>query len=203
MKRLTVSLGPGSLAGVAGLLALYGAGVFLAARAVYLEEPAPFAVERPPTASARSKSTPSSDAGGIADWKYFRKAQPPSSASTATVADDFIGIARRADEAYAAGDYAAAAAGYEQALAFVPDNTDLENNLGLVLHYLGRNGDALRHLESASRRDPTHQRTWLTLGFVRMNTGDRDGARDALARAHELDPHSPIAEKATGLLQAL
>jgi tetratricopeptide (TPR) repeat protein len=190
MKRLTVSLGPAGLAGVAAFLALYGAGIFLAARAMYLEPPALLPAGHPPVAAARSESRPAGEAGGLVDWKYFRESGARTGASAEPAADDFIAIARRADEAYAAGDYATAATDYERALTFVPDNTDLENNLGLVLHYLGRNDEALGHLESASRRDPAHQRTWLTLGFVRMNTGDREGARDALARAQELD-HRP------------
>ena len=181
MSRLTVSLGPAGACVVLAGLVLYGAAMFLAARAVYREDPARAAPAQE-RAMRRAPASFADDAGALVDWKFFRRA-PATGAGAASppAAGDVASLVRRADEAYAAGEYAAAAADYERALVLAPENTDVENNLGLVLHYAGRDAQAL----------------------VRMNTGDARGAEQALARARDLDPESTVGSKAASYLQFL
>lgn len=203
MSRLTVSLGPAGVCVVLAGLVAYGAAVFLAARAVYREDPVAVAVPArgQEQAMRRAPASFADDAGALVDWKFFRRAPATGAGAPAAAAGDVASLVRRADEAYAAREYAAAAADYERALALAPGNTDVENNLGLVLHYAGRDAQALERLEAATRRDPGHQRSWLTLGYVRMNTGDARGAEQALARARDLDPQSTVGSKAASYLQ--
>jgi cytochrome c-type biogenesis protein CcmH len=46
-------------------------------------------------------------------------------------------------------------------------------------------------LEQAARAAPQDPAAWVRAGFARAARGDRAGARDAYARAHELDPQRP------------
>jgi cytochrome c-type biogenesis protein CcmH/NrfG len=45
----------------------------------------------------------------------------------------------------------------------------------------------LARIEAQSRAAPDNQRAWVRLGFARAVQGDRAGARDAYARAYQLD----------------
>jgi cytochrome c-type biogenesis protein CcmH/NrfG len=49
----------------------------------------------------------------------------------------------------------------------------------------------LAGIEAHARSAPDNPRAWVRLGFARSVQGDRAGARDAYARAHELDPQRP------------
>jgi cytochrome c-type biogenesis protein CcmI len=49
----------------------------------------------------------------------------------------------------------------------------------------------LATLEAQSRAAPDNPRAWVRLGFARAVQGDRAGARDAYARAYQLDPQRP------------
>ncbi|WP_448511058.1 c-type cytochrome biogenesis protein CcmI [Immundisolibacter sp.] len=46
-------------------------------------------------------------------------------------------------------------------------------------------------VEQAAGRTPDDPRAWVRLGFARSVQGNRSGARDAYARAHQLDPQRP------------
>jgi len=46
-------------------------------------------------------------------------------------------------------------------------------------------------IEQAAGKTPDDPRAWVRLGFARSVQGDGAGARDAYARAHELDPQRP------------
>jgi cytochrome c-type biogenesis protein CcmH len=46
-------------------------------------------------------------------------------------------------------------------------------------------------VEQAAGRTPNDPRAWVRLGFARSVQGNRSGARDAYARAHQLDPQRP------------
>ncbi len=49
----------------------------------------------------------------------------------------------------------------------------------------------IERFEQAVRDAPEDPRLWVRAGFGRSARGDRAGARDAYARAHELDPQRP------------
>ncbi len=50
---------------------------------------------------------------------------------------------------------------------------------------------AARLLEDAIARDPKEASLWHALGLMRVRRGERDAAREALRRAHELAPDDP------------
>ena len=127
----------------------------------------------------------------------------PALAGTVAIAQDPARVAREADEQFAAGQYARAAALYEQLLAFDPGNVDTLNNLGLTLHYVGRSDEALQRLNEGTALDPSYQRIWLTLGYVNSGMGNGEAAREALSTAVGLNPDNNIGRSAAALLSQL
>lgn len=123
---------------------------------------------------------------------------PPQSTST-----DPVEISRQADEAFSARQYDRAAALYQQLLTFDAKNAEIYNNLGLTLHYLGRSAEALQKLNEGVALDPTHQRTWLTLGFVNSQLGNTEQARTALTNASQMGTDEEIHQSALKMLESL
>jgi len=112
-------------------------------------------------------------------------------------------IYRRAEEFFAARQYAQAAQLYEQLLSVSPNDAEIYNNLGLTLYYLGRGDDALARLNEGVAKDPGHQRIWLTLGYVNSQLGDIEAAREALTKAAETGGNASIREAALDMLGKL
>ena len=123
---------------------------------------------------------------------------PPPAAST-----DPIEISRQADEAFSASQYGRAAALYEQLLTFDAKNVETYNNLGITLHYLGRSAEALQKLNAGLALDPTHQRSWLTLGYVNSQLGNTEQARKALTNAAQMGTDEEIHQSARTMLEGL
>ena len=117
--------------------------------------------------------------------------------------EDPVEVARQANEYFANKQYDKAADLYERLLVFNPNNVDTYNNLGITLHYLGRSTEALRRLNDGVAIDPTHQRMWLTLGFVNSQVGDTIQARTALATAAKINADNEIGESAIKMLEDL
>jgi tetratricopeptide (TPR) repeat protein len=117
--------------------------------------------------------------------------------------DDPAEMSRQADEYFANHQYDRAAEQYQRLLEVDPANVGIHNNLGLTLHYLGRSTEALERLNHAVALDPTHQRSWLTLGFVNSQLGNVEAARTALAKASELGPDEEVRQAALQMLQSL
>lgn len=99
--------------------------------------------------------------------------------------------------------YEEAADLYGQLSALDPENVDLQNNLGLTLHYINRSDEALAVLTKGSKLDPGNQRIWLTLGFVNKALGNLDAARSSLETAENIDPVSDVGKSATKMLSEL
>jgi tetratricopeptide (TPR) repeat protein len=110
-------------------------------------------------------------------------------------------IATRANQRFAAGDYAQAAVLYERLIGMDPMNVPLLNNLGITLHYLGRSDEALQWLEHGVAIDPAHQRSWLTIGFINSQVGNTDEARTALNEAFRLGADNDIGMSAARMLR--
>ena len=199
-ERRSLELTPNVLAGFVLFLLVYGVGILAFARWWYAPEPAVSQAQAKPSlngqASESREALPGSETKPVADPP---QAMPPANAPLA----EGQSLRVRAQSAYAAGDYASAATYYEQALAQSPGDVELSNNLGLVLHYLGRTAQAIELLEAAAVDHPSHQRVWLTYGFVLANAGHEDRAREALLRARDLDPQSAIGAEATRILEPL
>ncbi|MEQ1802766.1 MAG: tetratricopeptide repeat protein [Gammaproteobacteria bacterium] len=122
-------------------------------------------------------------------------AVPPMSTDPAAMWND-------AEDSFSSGNYARAAGLYEQLLALDPQNVELYNNLGLTLHYLGRSTEALEKLRAGAARDPAHQRTWLTTGFINAQLGNAGEARSALEKA-QVGPDDDIRKSAREMLASL
>jgi len=114
-----------------------------------------------------------------------------------------VEISRLADQYFANKQYEKAAEWYEKLLEFGPDNVDTLNNLGLTLHYLGRSEEALVRLNQGAMTDPTHQRVWLTLGFVNNDMGNVEDAKAALSTAVRINSENSVGQSAAGMLARL
>jgi len=112
-------------------------------------------------------------------------------------------LSRDADRHFKEGLFQQAAAEYAHVLEQAPGNVDVYNNLGLTLHYVGRSEEAVEILEKGIAVDATHQRIWLTLGFVQSGLGDVAAARRSLSKAAELDADSRVGQEAKRLLDSL
>ena len=73
----------------------------------------------------------------------------------------------------------------EELLSNAPLDSLPERSIGVHLSELYRFAEALGFLDAAVQRDPYDFEAWTQLGKARANTGDDDGAREALARADE------------------
>ncbi len=120
---------------------------------------------------------------------------PPAAALT-----DPAEISRLADAAYSARQYDRAAELYERLLTFDATNVDVHNNLGIALHNAGRSAEALEKLSAGVARDPLHQRSWLTLGFVNSQLGNVEDARTALTNAVQTGTDEQIRNSAQTML---
>lgn len=135
--------------------------------------------------------------------------EAPGSSGVDTITENVIAsgdpneISQLADELFTARQYDGAARLYAELLRLAPDHADTYNNLGLTLHYLGRSDEALDVLNQGVAAEPTHQRIWLTLGFVNSQVGDVEQARTALTNATEMGDDEDIRQSARGMLEQL
>lgn len=127
----------------------------------------------------------------------------PGSAAPVAALTDPAQISRLADDAYGARQYDRAAELYERLLTFDPANVDVHNNLGIALHNAGRSAEALEKLSAGVARDPSHQRSWLTLGFINSQLGNIEEARAALTNAMQTGTDEKIRASAETMLGRL
>jgi tetratricopeptide (TPR) repeat protein len=180
---------------VAIFQAAFGLAVFAITRNYYVSRPA--AVDAAAVAKPGSLPLwPGTVAG--TDALPTGAPMPPTSTST-----DPAEISRQADEAFSASQYDRAAALYEQLLTFDAKNVETYNNLGITLHYLGRSAEALQKLNAGLALDPTHQRSWLTLGYVSSQVGNTEQARKALNNAAQMGTDEEIRQSAQKMLEGL
>jgi Flp pilus assembly protein TadD len=130
-------------------------------------------------------------------------AQLNSSTFSQSTIEDPAEILRQADEYFTKKQYDKAAELYERLLVLGPNNVETYNNLGITLHYLGRSSEALSRLNEGVAVDPTHQRIWLTLGFVYSQVGNTENARTALTTAAKIDADNEIGKSAVKMIENL
>jgi tetratricopeptide (TPR) repeat protein len=128
---------------------------------------------------------------------------PGSSMAPQSINTDPVEISRQADEFFSAAQYDKAAVLYQQLLTLDATNVETYNNLGITLHYLGRSAEALQKLNEGLALNPTHQRSWLTLGYVNSQLGNTDQARAALTKASETGADEEIRQSALKMLESL
>ena len=108
-----------------------------------------------------------------------------------------------ANQYFANQQYAEAADLYGQLSALDPENVDIQNNLGLTLHYINRSEEALAVLTKGTALNPDNQRIWLTLGYVNKELGNLDEARLSLQTAAQIDPDNNVGRSASRMLSEL
>ena len=95
-----------------------------------------------------------------------------------------------AQVAFARGDTAAAVTESEQAAQLSPDDAVLQYRYGVTLLRVDRAADAIAPLRRATALRPWFAAPFYELGIALDETGDKAGARTALARFAELAPRS-------------
>jgi Tfp pilus assembly protein PilF len=108
-----------------------------------------------------------------------------------------------ANKYFANKQYAEAADLYAQLSVLDPGNVDIQNNLGLTLHYINQSEEALAVLKKGSALNPDNQRIWLTLGYVNKALGNLDEAKLSLETAEQIDPDNDVGRSASKMLSEL
>jgi tetratricopeptide (TPR) repeat protein len=93
------------------------------------------------------------------------------------------------------GDFVRALASYDRLLADTDDPT-VSYYAGVVALTVGRNGDAVRYLERARRRDPGLVAVYPTLLEAYRRQGDADSVRDVMAAYSRAQTHARAREHA-------
>ncbi len=115
--------------------------------------------------------------------------------------EDPILLARLGDRLFEDRQFERAVVAYERAVQLNPADVDSYNDLGLSLHYLGRSAQAVAVLKEGISKGPEYQRIHLTMGFVQLQSGNREAAITALERAIELGADTPVADSARRMLE--
>ena len=213
MKRFSLRWSISTILAVVAFQVVFGAVVFMVTRNHYNRTPVPevaMPLDIPHGVPARTSAEnpvllPGSERITVEDARKMVKAEPAGSEPTYGAASNSNpeDLARVADQHFREGLYQKAAGEYARLLEYAPDNVDLYNNLGLTLHYVDRNPEAIGYLEKGIALDDGNQRIWLTLGFVQTSMGEVTAARRALLKAVELDPGSRVGLEAKRLLDDL
>jgi len=127
----------------------------------------------------------------ISDLEARLKEKPDDAKTIYTLADTYFTMKRFED----------AVKFYNKLLTLTPDDTDIYNDLGLSLHYLGRSAEGLRSIEDGIKKNPYNQRIWLTKGFIlAYGVGDLLKAEEAWKKARAIDPKSSVGKAADNYL---
>ena len=109
----------------------------------------------------------------------------------------------RARMAAAEGQWESATVAYQQALAASPESAFLLRELAAVERRSGRTEDALAHITRAIELDPADRAAYVTLGELREEAGDLEGAVRAYEAARTLEPGGGIEERLAALRDAV
>src|SRR5690349_2097821 len=85
-------------------------------------------------------------------------------------------------------DFAAALELYDTLLREVPDSPKLWNERGVVLHQMGKSGDALASYRQAVEVDAKYGIAWNNVGVVLAHQGDTENAIEAFRTALQQQP---------------
>jgi hypothetical protein len=107
-----------------------------------------------------------------------------------------IATARRGEALAGEGRWNDAATAFREALAVVPNDALLHNNLAFVLFQGGQAAEAILAFGRALELDPDHLPAQSGLAFARLSTGDQAGAIEAFRAVVRLDPRSVQAHMA-------
>jgi tetratricopeptide (TPR) repeat protein len=122
--------------------------------------------------------------------------QPPASSAASGPESSLASVLANAQQAQAAGDYAAAANDLKQAVRLQPAMPQLWANLGLMQHEAGDTAEAIGSFQHAVRLDPSLYVPNLFLGIDYAHSGKAKEAVPYLITAEKLnksDPQVPLA----------
>jgi hypothetical protein len=106
-----------------------------------------------------------------------------------------------ADSAIAAGDAGSARRALDRALGMAPDSAFVHLARGRFYTAIRRFKDAKASYDRAAALDPRSPEPFYQLGLAYLAAGDREGARNALARSLSVDPgHAKAREALAGIL---
>ena len=155
------------------------------------------------TVSATGSNTAVPSAMPQGDQFEINTALLDSLLSTDTKKKDPATMSMLANRYFENNQYAEAADLYGQLSALDPGNVDIQNNLGLTLHYINRSEEALAVLMKGSALNPDNQRIWLTLGYVNKELGNLEEAKSSLETAVQIDPGNEVGRSASRMLSEL
>lgn len=142
-------------------------------------------------ATGAAVSQPAEDSPVVSDLKAKLQAKPNDPDILQHLGDAYFD-AKRFNEAVTY---------YKRVLEFKPGEADIYNDLGLSVHYLGNSPEGLRYIEEGIKKNPYHQRIWLTKGFIlAYGMGDLNGAKEAWEKARALNPESQVGKAAAEFL---
>ncbi|GEM_PF-362137 len=132
------------------------------------------------------------------DGERFRQAPPaeaparPEARETAQPYTSPLGqsvpdLIAKADAAYAAGNLSDARIYLERAEKQDPDNPEILNKLGFILHRQGHDEDALHYYERSLRIDPDDDLTHNAIAAVLRSLGRLDEAQEHYKAAVDID----------------
>ena len=190
----TLAKGPTWLQTLA-LLLVFGLIVFAVTRQIYVGD------AQTVTATGSDTAAPSAMPQG--DQFEINTALLDSLLSIDSKKKDPATMSLLANQYFENKQYAEAADLYRQLSALDPGNVDIQNNLGLTLHYINRSEEARAVLIKGSALNPDNQRIWLTLGYVNKELGNLDEAKLSLETAVQIDPGNDIGRSASKMLSEL
>ncbi|MBI5888215.1 MAG: tetratricopeptide repeat protein [Deltaproteobacteria bacterium] len=109
-------------------------------------------------------------------------------------------LLRLADAYFEQKQFAEAVNYYKKVIGIRPNDADVYTEIGLSLHYLGNSQEGLKYLDEGIKKNPYHQRIWLTKGFILAGTGDIASAKKAWEKTKAINSESPIGKAASDYL---
>ena len=88
---------------------------------------------------------------------------------------------------------------YERTLQYVPDNSEVNNNIGIMYNDAGRKEEAIIRFEKAIKSNPKYAEAYNNLGNVYKDTGRGEEAVRMFEKAIEIDPFYPEAHANLGV----
>ncbi len=100
------------------------------------------------------------------------------------------------------GQFANAAARYEQALARQPGSALVLRRLADAVRSSGKQSEALEDLTRAAQLEPTNPEAWYDLGLLQSDLGKKPEALESLQKAVQFDPEFAEARNSLGAVLA-
>ena len=139
-------------------------------------------------------------AGALAD---YNKAIELIQKGDAYAKDNEVIYTNRGDAKLALGDYQGAVADYTKAIELNPKHAMAYNNRGAVKgRYLNDVQGEISDYTKAIEADPSNAAAYTNRGAAKYRSGDIEGAKQDINKAHQIDPSLPDYETLKAILDA-